>query len=247
MYTLHSSRTFYVCLILHPYAVYDIFNEKHKKGDISMDTSSLRNLATKMILEKIQRGDFAAGDIISESEICKMLDISRTPAREALIELVANGVLDKIPRKGYQVANTSDKQKVDAYIILGNLDALAAKQACPIMTEQDILHMQELADLIDIAIKYKNYVSYCELQEKFHQVYIQCVDNVLLWRLLDEIKSSVLRYTYFSEDIDTQFEICELMNEEHREIIKLFQAKDADAVSKYLEDTHWATKDYELI
>lgn len=209
--------------------------------------SSLRNLATKMILEKIQRGDFAAGDIISESEICKILNISRTPAREALIELVANGVLDKIPRKGYQVVNTSHKQKLDAYIILADLDALAGRQACPMMTEQDILHMQELVDLIDIAIKYRNYASYCELQEKFHQVYIKRADNLLLSRMLDEIKSSVLRYTYFSEDIDTQFEICSWMNDEHKKIIELFQSGDADAVSQYLEYTHWATKDYELI
>mgnify|MGYP000911696537 CR=1 FL=1 len=208
---------------------------------------SLRNLATRMILEKIQHGDFAAEDIISESEICKILDISRTPAREALIELVATGVLDKIPRKGYRIANTDRKQKIDAYIILADLDALAGRLACPRMTEQDILHMQELVDLIDIAIKYKNYASYCELQEKFHQVYIQRADNPLLSRMLDEIKSSVLRYTYFSEDIDRQFEICGWMNEEHKKIIELFQIGDADVVSEYLEFVHWATRDYEPI
>ncbi len=209
--------------------------------------SSLRKLATKMILERIQHGDFAAGDIISESEICNILNISRTPAREALIELVANGVLEKVPRKGYQVASTSQKQELDAYIVLADLDALAGRLACPMITAQDILHMQELVDLIDIAIKYKNYASYCELQEKFHKVYIQRADNVSLSRMLDEIRSCVIRYTYFSEDIDTQFEICRLMNEEHKKIIELFQSGDADAVSNYLEYTHWAIKDYDLI
>jgi len=209
--------------------------------------SSLRKLATKMILEKIQHGDFAAGDIISESEICKILNISRTPAREALIELVANGVLDKVPRKGYQITNASQKQKLDAYIVLADLDALAGRLACPMMTDQDILHMQELTDLIDVAIKYKNYASYCELQEKFHQVYIKRAENQLLSRMLDEIKSSVLRYTYFSEDINTQFETCRLMNDEHKKIIELFQSGDAHAVSEYLEHTHWVTKDYGLI
>ncbi|GAB1476413.1 GntR family transcriptional regulator [Bacillota bacterium] len=209
--------------------------------------SSLRGLATKMILEKIQDGDFAEGDIVSESEICRILNISRTPAREALIELVANGVLYKVPRKGYQVANASQKQKVDAYNILASLDALAGRLACSIMTGQDILYMQELVDLIDVAIKYKNYTSYCELQEKFHQVYIRRANNQLLSRMLDTTKSSVLRYTYFCEDDDTQFEICRLMNDEHKKIIELFQKGDANAVSHYLEYTHWATKDYKLI
>lgn len=77
--------------------------------------SSLRKLATKMILEKIQHGDFSAGDVISESEICKILNISRTPAREALIELVANGVLEKVPRKGYQITNASQNKNRRLY------------------------------------------------------------------------------------------------------------------------------------
>ncbi len=209
--------------------------------------SSLRKLATKMILEKIQHGDFAAGDIITESEICKKLNVSRTPAREALIELVANGVLEKVPRKGYQITNASQKQKLDAYTVLANLDALAGRLACPKMTDQDILHMQELVDLIDVAIKYKNYASYCELQEKFHQVYIKRADNLLLSRMLEDIKSSVLRYTYFSQNIEIQFETCKLMNDEHRKVIALFQSGDADAVDRYLEHTHWVTKDFGLI
>lgn len=208
--------------------------------------SSLRKLATKMILEKIQHGDFAAGDIISESEICSSLSISRTPAREALIELVANGVLEKIPRKGYQVASTSQKQELDAYVVLAALDALAGRLACPIITDKDILYMQELVDLIDIAIKYKNYASYCELQEKFHQVYIKRADNQSLTKMLDEIRACIIRYTYFSEDIDVQCEICRMMNEEHRKIIELFQSGDADAVSNYLEYTHWAVRDNDI-
>lgn len=139
------------------------------------------------------------------------------------------------------------KTKIDAYIVLASLDALAGRLACPMMTDQDILHMQELTDLIDVAIKYKNYASYCELQEKFHQVYIKRADNQVLSRMLDEIKSSVIRYTYFSEDIDTQFETCKLMNDEHKKIIELFQSGDADAVGHYLEHVHWVTKDYKLI
>jgi len=65
-----------------------------------MSTEPLRKLAKKQILQKIQTSKIASGDIITETQLCNEMNISRTPIREALIELVANGILEKVPRKG---------------------------------------------------------------------------------------------------------------------------------------------------
>lgn len=212
-----------------------------------MSTISLRNLATKDILEKIQHGEISSGEIITESTICDTLKISRTPAREALIELVANGVLKKIPRKGYQICDIDYKHKINIYVILGVLDALAAKLSLENITSQDIKKMNEIIDLIDIAIKYENYGSYCELQEKFHRVYIDKCDNPQLEKMLEELKSSVSRYTYFSDNSDKLFELCKAMNLEHRQIVNLFVQKDADGLEDFLINTHWITKHFDMI
>lgn len=212
-----------------------------------MSNSSLRNLATKDILNRIQHGMISSDEIITESQVCQTLNISRTPAREALIELVANGVLEKVPRKGYRISNIDQKHKIDSYVILGVLDALAAKLALDNFNDQDIRKMNEFIDLIDIAIKYENYGSYCEMQEKFHCVYIDKCDNIQLQKMLEEIKASVSRYTYFSENTEKLFDMCRAMNDEHRQIVRIFEQKDAKALEDYLINVHWITKHLDMI
>ena len=66
-------------------------------------SSNSRNKVLKEILRMIDSGEASSGKIISESQLCKELGLSRTPVREALIEATASGVLKKIPNKGYQM------------------------------------------------------------------------------------------------------------------------------------------------
>lgn len=212
-----------------------------------MDISSLRQLAMKGILTRIQNGEFSQGSIISESLICETLNMSRTPVREALIELTANGALQKVPRRGYTVTKFDKKTKLDSYEILGSLDALAAKLALPYITEEDLRKMREHIELANVAIKFRNYPFYCQQQENFHSVYIDKCENIQLITLLKSIKENVDRYTYFSDDEDELFEISEAMNIEHGEIVKLFEEGNKDKLCKFLIDNHWSTRSLDLI
>lgn len=212
-----------------------------------MDISSLRHMAMQNILSKIHSGEFSHEKIITETQVCESLNISRTPAREALIELVANGVLVKVPRKGYAITKFDQKTKLDSYEILGTLDGLAAKLSIPHMTTVEFDKMREHIDLANVAIKYKNYPSYCEQQENFHNVYINKCDNPQLISMLRQIKAMLDRYTYFSKDETTLFSMCASMNQEHLQIVKLFEKGDGDTLFKFLTSNHWMTKAIDLI
>ena len=114
-------------------------------------------------MNKIHELEISKEAIITEADICKMFRISRTPAREALIELTANGILAKIPNKGYVIKELSEKAKLEVFELIACLDSMAAKLAMPAITKEDIERMRELLDMIDIAIKYKNYKRYYDL------------------------------------------------------------------------------------
>ncbi len=212
-----------------------------------MDITSLRHMAIESIMSKIHNGEFASDDIITETMVCESLNISRTPAREALIELVANGILQKVPRKGYSITKFDQKTKLDSYEILANLDALAARLALPYMTSVDFNKMREYVDLADVAIKYKNYPSYCDQQENFHSVYINKCNNIQLVTLLKQIKENLDRYTYYSKNEDELYDICSLMNKEHLRITELFEAGDPSKLFEFLADIHWSTRSTDLI
>ena len=57
------------------------------------------NLATNYILKKIENYELSAGDIVSDLELSKEFDMSRTPIREAIMSLIDSGILERTATK----------------------------------------------------------------------------------------------------------------------------------------------------
>ncbi len=201
---------------------------------------SLKDHVYQYITGKIQNGELLPNQKVNELEICKELDISRTPAREALIQLSADNLIDYIPRKGFMVKEIDNKKKLDTYKIIGTLDALAAEQAFAFLDQADILKMNELVEKMNVAIKYYNYADYCSLQSDFHEVYIQKCDNPSLIDLLHLLKNSFIRLSYMSDDKERLFQALAQVNKQHEAIAKLFAQGDISTVQTAIR-RHWET------
>ncbi len=205
------------------------------------DQQSLRDQVVRHILMQIQYLQLLPGQIINEVALAKELHVSRTPVREAMIRLVADGVLVKVPRKGYQLVE-ADRQQIDnTHEIIAVLDGYAAAIALPRITQKDLLHMHEVVDKIDIAIRYRNFPEYYALQEEFHDIYVHKCGNSILIQMLKNLKGGPVRQTYFSSDEEKLFHVLEEGQMQHREIIRLFEQGDAAKLERYLREVHWHT------
>lgn len=212
-----------------------------------MPVLTSRKIVTEEILKRIHNNEYAKGQIITETELAESMKLSRTPVRESLIELTANGVLEKILHKGYIIREFDKKTKLDTYTVLAALDSLAATLAMPHLDESDYLKMNEFIDLVEIDIKYKNFQNYNTHQENFHQVYISKCNNPTLIKQLQGIKNSIASYLYYSEDTAALFEILTSVNDEHRTILRLLQEKKPVELHEFLMDVHWNTKYDQMI
>lgn len=201
--------------------------------------NSLRNKVIRHIETQIQYSKLKPNQIINETMLCNELEVSRTPVREALIQLVADGVLAKVPHKGYTVLEFDNKQNDDVYQVIAVLEGLAVTLAMKNILPEDITKMSEIADKMDIAIKYKNYDEYYMLQEQFHEVYINKCDNQTVISILKSLKNGPIRQTYFSENFDKLFMVLAKSQEQHRRIIKLIEEKRVSELEQYLRDVHW--------
>ncbi len=207
---------------------------------------SLRDYAANELMSRIRRGFYPPNAIITEASVCEALNISRTPAREALISLAVSGVLEKVPRKGYRVLENDIKDKLDVYAIWGVLDTLAARCACDNLTGEDLLRMREAADMADVAIRYRNFASYFEAQERFHKLYRDRCGNPLLIQLIDHLQARLIRYTYYSDDREVHFSLCAKSNDEHHRMIQCFESGDKAGLERILTTEHWRVKDEDL-
>jgi len=199
---------------------------------------SLKDHVYNYISDRINEGLLKPEEKINEKVIMDDLNISRTPVREALIQLSTEGYLENIPRKGFIVKQVDTEKSKEIYALLGVLDAFAAELAFDYITEKDIVRMEALFKQMKVAIETFDYKSYYKLQTDFHDIYILKCKNEELINTMHLLRRKFIRQTYSNHNDDLQ-EVLLNTNEEHLTICNLFKEKTSDKVSAYLKSTHW--------
>lgn len=206
---------------------------------------SLKDHVYDYIALQIREGRLEAEAKISENQICSELNISRTPVREALIQLAAEDVLENRARKGFVVKRMSKAKVAELYEIIGVLDGLAARKALVHLTDKDYRDMEFYVEAMNLAIKSSNFEMYHEQQNLFHQIYIDKCGSESLIECIDKYKKKLLKNTYagFSEEI-----IIKVLNEtnsEHKKLLELFRDGDVDEIFRFLAEVHWRASNAE--
>ncbi len=207
---------------------------------------SLKDHVYNYISEKISNGTLSADEKLNEQQICDELNISRTPVREALIQLASDGYLENSPRKGFKVRNIDEKKTSELYEIIGTLDGLAASLAIDNICDKDIKTMNFLVESMDNAIEKCLFETYLTLQVEFHDIYIYLCDNLELINIITQLKRKLIKKTYTSNSIDNLLEVLNTTNAEHRNIIEFFKKKDKIGVQNYLKQVHWRVNNSNL-
>lgn len=204
---------------------------------------SLKDHVYDYIAEKINDGSLTSNKRINEQLICEELKISRTPVREALIQLSTEGYLENIPRRGFFVSAIDEKKAMDLYRIIGRLDGLAAALSMDFITDKDITMMKILIKSMEEAIESKAPDIYYKLQIDFHNVYINICRNEELIRLLNQLRKNFIRQTYSDKEeglgTGNLFGVLRTTNAHHKVIVEIIERKDKEEIERYIRDVHW--------
>ena len=201
---------------------------------------SLKDHVYDYIARQIMDGTLEPEQKINENVICEELNISRTPVREALIQLASEGVLKNRARKGFVVRALSEEEVAELYGVLGVLDGYAAELAVFQLGEKDLANMGFYVDSMDVAIRAGNYEMYHVQQVAFHDVYIRKSGNQILIDELERLKSKLIKKTYVEDEEGRIKRALYQTNEEHRVILQYFKEKDGVALRDYLRNVHWS-------
>lgn len=204
--------------------------------------SSLKDNVYAYIAGRIDSGELSAGDRVSEQAICDAMGVSRTPVREALIQLASDGYLDNLPRRGFRVRGFDRENALEVFEIMGPLDGQAAYLACPRLDDDIVAQMRFLVGSMDLAIESRLMLKYDDLQREFHYTYYHLCGNQRLIELLRQLERCFIKRDYSTVDREEAYRLLRKANDEHRRILELFEARDAAAVRDYIRDIHWNTE-----
>jgi DNA-binding GntR family transcriptional regulator len=178
-----------------------------------------------ILRDEILRGDIAAGSWLREGTVAANLGVSRTPVREALQRLHADGLVDLIPRRGAQVIRLSGADVEASYDVRILLEGEAARRAAEFAVA-DLAFLRSMCDAMENELTRDDASSFDEitrLNMEFHRHIHQSSCNKILPALLSGIvQISVVLHTFRHY---TQAELRRSFAQ-HREIVDAIEAGD---------------------
>ena len=184
----------------------------------------LRELVFTTLRQAILKGELQPGERLMEIQLAEKMGVSRTPIREAIRKLAAEGLVTMIPRKGAIVAGISEKMLKDVLHVRMTLEKMASEDAFENITDQAIEELRAAEAEFETAVDSGDLVSIAEADEKFHFIIYNAAGNDKLREILTSLKENMYRYRMeYSKDVETR----KALIEEHRMILDSFAAKDA--------------------
>lgn len=197
-----------------------------KKGKARQVKIPISEQAYAELKRQILENEMPAGHQLMEGEIAELLNISRTPAREAMMKLEAEGLVEVRPRHGMKIKPISVSDMREIYALLTGLESTAAWQAASIdHPDSDIQILTDSVAQMDKALSEKDMKLWAKSDEAFHRQLVSMSGNKRLIDLVDRFidqSHRVRMLTLRLRPAPSQ------SNEDHANVVEAIVKKDAD-------------------
>jgi len=215
-----------------------ICNILHRQCEVHMTTLRaiaqplpLTRLAYEALRDSILTGKLTAGKIYNEMQLSKELGISRTPVREALLELSVQGLITFLPRKGLMVNYFTKTDVEEVFELRKAIELAAVEKVVKNLRSGEIERFKKIQETQIVTVRKKNYLAYMESDRSFHALLGELTRNNRLMATLDNIRDIVhlmglqaLSRKGRSEEVIV----------EHQEVVEAIIARDPIAAKEKL-------------
>jgi len=180
--------------------------------------------AYQLVRRAIATGTLKPGARVMESELAALLNMSRTPIREAIAALEADGLISLDTARGRVVTKLDYQAIMELYAVREVLESTAAALAARNASEMEILALREMIEMeeqiLDDAGKLADH------NRKFHEAIYYCSHNRYILKMLEYIRTAMLLLQPAGRTGNERRETALL---EHRAIIEAIEARDPSA------------------
>jgi DNA-binding GntR family transcriptional regulator len=204
----------------------------------NINRSNLSEQIANRLRDMIIQNQMSPGDRIREREICKELQVSRTPLREALHKLASECLIDLIPNCGAVITSPSADEIADMLQVLGVLEAFAGERACELITQEELGEIKALHYEMLAAFSRSDRLQYFKLNQRIHLALVKAARSETLLSLHSRLNARLYRIRYQSNLKNEQWGGAV---EEHDNIMAALEERDAkklsDILRRHLEST----------
>ena len=159
--------------------------------------ASLTEKAYQILVHKIVTLDLAPGSVLTESRLMQELKIGRTPIREAIQRLIAEGLVTHLHHRGMLVADLRAADVQQIYEFRAQIEGYAARLAASRMTSSALDELQRLHREMDRAVADADAESFITQDRRFHELLARGSGNRYVEAVLLNIYNLHLRLWYY--------------------------------------------------
>jgi DNA-binding GntR family transcriptional regulator len=191
----------------------------------------------------ILRGEISPGRRMIESDIALSMGISRTPVREAVHKLEAEGLLMPLSKGGYAVRGLTISDIEDTFDIRSILESFAGYLAAKRHTEGEMVALEMKIDEFQRYLDRGDLKRLSAVNTEFHEALYALSRSHRLIKMINGLKDEI---EFLRNIILNSEEMARLSNRDHREIVEAIKQRDAGKVERQLKEHILRGKEFVL-
>jgi DNA-binding GntR family transcriptional regulator len=204
-----------------------------------IDFRSLREQVYEYLQNEIQAGRLVPGSYIKLNQISKRLGVSKTPLRDAIIQLECEGFVSILPRRGVLLKRMTLDEIKDILQILGALESTVLRAVFDKITSRRIEKMEALNLEMRRRIQEESFEifdsKYYSLNIAFHNVFLDLSENTVMKPLMATMKQRLYDFPRLAYIKEWEWANCG----EHDQFIQYIRNGDKEAAAIFWQETHW--------
>jgi DNA-binding GntR family transcriptional regulator len=198
-----------------------------------LEFSQPRRTTHQFVRETLRRailsGALAGGTRLVQADVAAQLDVSTTPVREALRDLVADGLILFDPHRGAIVRELDMTELVEVYEIRKALEPLAMRMAAERITDQQLAAARELQRKMDTET---DSGAWADLNRQFHALLEGAAGSPRLAAITKSLQDTAA--IYVAHSIKVEPKRIKAGNREHKALITALRARDGERAAQVL-------------
>ncbi|MFH1553602.1 MAG: GntR family transcriptional regulator [Pseudomonadota bacterium] len=199
----------------------------------------LVDAVSETLKEAIFEGALKPGQQLSVPELSRQLDVSRSPVREAVLNLVANGLAVEQPRKGVVVVTIEASELLEIHQVREFAEALSARLCAERIDDAHVALLRQILDQQAESVEQNDADAYFSSNAQFHELIGRQAGNRRLYDLLQTLEGQMrVGLKRVSGDVEQRRRALN----EHREILEAIAQRKPDAAEALMRRHISATK-----
>jgi DNA-binding GntR family transcriptional regulator len=149
-----------------------------------------------VLRQAVLSGDLAPGQRLVEEELAGTLGVTRQSLRAALLDLTADGLVERIPNRGARVRVVTTEEAVAITECRMALEALCAAKAAERVTDDEAARLRELAVELKQSVAEGNPLKYSELNQELHRSFCMISGQAVAVGLLERLHAQLVRHQF---------------------------------------------------